>query len=445
MNAWRQWQTFLAAPVDAAALGIFRIVFGAMVAIDGCRFLAHGWVDEYFIAPRYHFTYLYLDFIRPWPGRGMVVHFAVLIAAAALVSAGLWTRAASVVLFFAYAYVLFLEQSIFMNHYYLIMLLAFLLASMPVERAFALDRWRRPDLPAVVPRWCVLLLRFQLFVVYFYGAIAKLNADWLRGEPMYSAIVHHAPDVPDIAHLLPPRFLAYFIAHAGIAIDAVVPICLCLRRARWLGFGVAVAFHVLNALFLRIGIFSYLMIGAITIFFDPDWPRRFARASRRTPHPAFPAAPPRPTWPGLIALHLWVLAQLLIPLRHYVYPGPVSWTEEGHRFAWHMKLRQKRSEIAITATDPATGRTWTIDPAADLRPRQLRKLHTFPDILLQYVHFKRDELRAQGIDPVITVDWRCSLNYRPYQRLVDPTANLAAVERSLRPARWILPLDVEQF
>jgi hypothetical protein len=43
----------------------------------------------------------------------------------------------------------------------------------------------------------------------------------------------------------------------------------------------------------------------------------------------------------------------------------------------------------------------------------LRKLYTFPDMLLQYVHYKRDELRAQGIrDPIITVDWRCELTAR---------------------------------
>jgi vitamin K-dependent gamma-carboxylase len=69
------------------------------------------------------------------------------------------------------------------------------------------------------------------------------------------------------------------------------------------------------------------------------------------------------------------------------------------------------------------------------------KLRTAPDLLLQYVHAQRDRLRAAGVaDPVITVDWWCSLNGRPPQRLVDPAVNLAAVERSWRPAPWILPL-----
>jgi hypothetical protein len=107
-----------------------------------------------------------------------------------------------------------------------------------------------------------------------------------------------------------------------------------------------------------------------------------------------------------------------------------------------MKLRKKNSLVAIRAQDPVTGRRWDIDPRADLRPRQLRKLGTFPDIMLQYVHHHRDRLRAQGMsDPIITVDWFCSLNGRPYQRLIDPHVNLAAVDRSWRHVPWIVPLS----
>jgi vitamin K-dependent gamma-carboxylase len=437
----QRWIDYLSAPVDAASLGVFRIVLGAMIAWDAVRFWQFGWIDEYYILPKWHFTYLYFDWVRPWPGIGMYVHFAALFVCAVLVALGLYFRPAIVLLFLAYTYVFLLEKSVYMNHYYLIALLCFLLIWMQPQRAFALDRRRHPELPSTVPRWNVLLLRVQLFIVYFYGAIAKLNPDWLAGEPMYSEIARRAPDVPQIASHVPPALLAYSIAYGGILFDATVPVLLCFRRTRRIGFVAAALFHLLNDLFLQIGVFSYLMTGAITIFFDPDWPRQLWRRWR-----ALPAVPPRPPapapprrWVGLALLHLYVLAQLFIPLRHWLYPGTVGWTEDGHRFSWHMKLRLKAGAMTITATDPATGRRWTIDPADDLRERQLQKLHTFPDILLQYVHYKRDELRAQGIrDPVITVDWHCSLNGAPPQPLIDPTINLAAEQASIWPARWIV-------
>jgi hypothetical protein len=443
----RRWAEYLCAPVDAASLAIVRIALGIVIAWDAQRYFSFGWIAEYYILPKWTFTYLYFDWVKPWPGDWMYVHFAVLFVAAVLVAAGLYYRVAMGLTFLAYTYVFLLEKSVYMNHYYLIALLCLLLTFMQPQRAFALDRHRFPDLPQTVPRWNVLLLRTQLFIVYFYGAIAKLNPDWLAGEPMYSEIVRSAPEVPAIAGHFPPALLAYAIAYAGIVFDAGVPILLCFRRTRIIGFAMAALFHLLNHVFLNIGLFSYLMTAAITVFFDPDWPRQlWARVRHRgaAAAPRTPAAAPPPRlsprrWTGLALLHLYVLAQLLVPLRHWLYPGEVSWTEEGHRFSWHMKLRKKDGEMTIDVIDPASGRRWQIDPAADLRDRQIRKLHTFPDIVLQYVHYKRDELRAQGIrDPIITVDWRCSLNGAPPQPLIDSTVNLANEPESIWPARWIV-------
>jgi len=436
----RSWLEILDEPVDGASLAVFRIVFGAMVAIDAYRYMSDGWVDEYFVRPSIHFTYLYFDWVRPLPAPWIYAHFYFIGAMGLLVCAGLFYRAATVGLFLSYAYFFLLEQSTYMNHYYLITLVSGFLCVMPAHRCYSIDRLRGATVEQTVPRWSVLLIRFQLFVVYFYGAIAKLNPDWLIGEPMYSQIIARGREIPEIAHLVPPALLSYFIAYAGLAVDAVIPILLVTRGWRWLGFAIAFAFHALNATFLYIGIFSYLMIGAITIFFDYDWPRQLARRlgfSKSSPAIVREGRTP----PALLfALSLYVAFQLLFPFRHLLFPGYVSWTEEGHRFAWHMKLRKKISEITITARDPATGRTWTIDPADELVRRQLRKLGTFPDIMLQYAHHTRDRLRAEGIEsPEIYVDWQCSLNGAPPAPLSDPKVDLAKVERTWRHADWILP------
>lgn len=440
---WARWQRTLLTPVDAASVAVFRIAFGAMVAIDALRYLfSGGKIDEHFIRPVQHFTYLYFDFVQPLPGRWMYTFFWVLFTFAVLVSIGLFYRVAIVLLFLAYSYFFLLEQAIYMNHYYLIALIAFLLIWMPAHRAFSIDCRLRDLGPPLVPFAAVAVLRFQLLVVYSYGAIAKLNPDWLRGEPMYSILLGNSAEVPEIARIIPAQVLAYGIAIGGIIADAAIPLLLAFRRTVMIGFVYACIFHILNAIFLNIGIFSYLAMAAITIFFAPDWPRRWIGRDARPTVPATAFALDPSLRRMLVALHLYMAFQLLFPFRHLLFPGVVSWTEEGHRFAWHMKLRRKHSFIAIHAQDPATGRRWNIDPRDDLRARQMRKLGTFPDIVLQYVHHHRDRLRAEGIrDPVITVDWFCSLNGRPYQRLVDPTVNLAAVERTWRRSPWILPLS----
>lgn len=443
-SAIRRWFALLFLPVDAASLAVFRIVLGVAVATESLLYLHAGWVDVLYMQPTIHFTYLHLDFVHPWPGPWMHVHFWVMTGLGLLFAAGCWYRVSSALLFVAYTYVFLLEQAAYMNHHYLIVLLTFLLMLMPAERAYSLDRLRNRRLPTTVPRWNVWILRYQLALVYLFGGVAKLNADWLHGEPMHSILSEWLVAWPTLSSFVPATLIAYLIAYGGIVTDFAIPMLLCVPRTFRVGFVAAVIFHGLNAVFLRIGVFSYLMVGAILIFLPPDWPRRLrvwlARPQQVLRSPTVSSlgdlSPSR--WGTALFIHLYVLAQLLIPLRHLLYPGPVAWSEEGHRFAWRMMLRNKRSEITITALDPATGQAWSIDPSQDLTARQLAKLQIFPDILLQYVHHHRDRLRREGVaNPVIHVHWLCSLNGGPPRPLVDPSINLAAEPRTLRPARWI--------
>lgn len=192
-----------------------------------------------------------------------------------------------------------------------------------------------------------------------------------------------------------------------------------------------------------IGVFTFLMMSATMLFDEPDLPRRLFRQP-----PAVLVLEPRDAQPrhrstvvGLLALYLAV--QALLPLRHVLYPGPVSWTEEGHRFSWHMKLRSKRGKLRVFVTDPATGRTWKATPSDDLTPRQMTKMSSRPDMIVQYVRFLRDKLEASGIaNPIIKVDAMISLNRRPFQLAIDPAVDLASEPLLvLGHARWLMPLD----
>jgi hypothetical protein len=69
----------------------------------------------------------------------------------------------------------------------------------------------------------------------------------------------------------------------------------------------------------------------------------------------------------LALLTLWASVQLLVPLRHYVIPGSVHWTEEGHRYSWYMLLRQKYGTVFFEVTDPSVGHSWRVNPLSTLR------------------------------------------------------------------------------
>jgi hypothetical protein len=142
---------------------------------------------------------------------------------------------------------------------------------------------------------------------------------------------------------------------------------------------------------------------------------------------------------GLLAAYLVV--QILLPLRHFLYPGNVSWTEEGHNFAWHMKLRTKSGEAIFTVTHPETGQTWTIRPEAYLKSHQVTKMSTKPDLILQFAHYLAELKRREGFENVeVRARAMVSLNGREPQLLINPNVDLAKEEVSLLPTPWIVPL-----
>lgn len=144
---------------------------------------------------------------------------------------------------------------------------------------------------------------------------------------------------------------------------------------------------------------------------------------------------------GLIGL--WLAFQVLFPLRHQLYSGNPSWTEQGHRFAWQMKLRDKSAIATFFVRDPATGREWHVTPDEYLLPHQADAMESRPDMILQFAHHLARVWAHQHRIPGVEVRARvcASLNGRKPALLIDPERNLARVERSLRPADWILPLE----
>lgn len=430
----------LFSPVDASTLGAFRILFGAVMLWETLRYFVEGRILRYYVEPSFLFAYELFPFVAPWPGDGMYVHFALMAVFALGILLGFHTRLATLLFGLAYTYVFLLDKAQYNNHYYLIILLSLLMVVVRAGRWASIDQWRRPE-PAVVPLWNLLLLRAQIFLVYFYAGVAKLNADWLGGEPMRSWLAARS-SYPVLGRFFESEAAAYFFSWGGALFDLSIGFLLLSRRTLPIAFAAILFFNLTNHWLFDIGVFPYLMICATILFDEPDVPRRFLGGSA-PPLVADPAdARPRHRTVVLALCGAYLAVQALLPLRHLLYPGPVSWTEEGHRFSWHMKLRSKRGKVRFWVTDPATGRTWEAEPTADLTPRQIGKMSVRPDMILQYVHHVRDRLRRRGIDPVIRVDARMSLNGRPFQPAIDPTVDLAKEPlRLLAPAPWLVPLD----
>lgn len=136
----------VAAPVDIASLALFRIVFGLLMAVGVIRFMALGWVEEFYILPGFHFTWALFPWVRPWPGALMHLHFATLAVLAFGVALGFHYRACAALFFAGFTYVELIDKATYLNHYYLVSLLSGLLIVLPAHRAWSVDARRRHEL-----------------------------------------------------------------------------------------------------------------------------------------------------------------------------------------------------------------------------------------------------------------------------------------------------------
>ena len=273
-KSWTAVRHWLQSPVDIAILAYFRVAFGAIMLWEMWRYASYGWISRYWIEPSFNFTYLGFEWVRPWPGIGMYVHFGVMAVLTLFIMLGLWYRLSSVLFLLGFSYIFLLEQAQYLNHFYLICLIAFIMIFLPAHRAWALDAWRRPDGRSDwMPNWSLWLLRFQIGVPYFFGGVAKLNGDWLRAQPIESWLAART-DFPLIGQFFTEKWMVFGFAYGGLLLDLLVVPFLLWRKTRPFAFAVAVLFHLTNARLFSIGIFPWFMIAATAVFFHPGWPRR---------------------------------------------------------------------------------------------------------------------------------------------------------------------------
>ncbi len=448
-----QWTRRLFAEVDIATLVFFRIVFAASILTEVIKHLGGGWIKAYYIDPVVHFTFFGFGWVRPVPDEWLYVIVWAIGAFALLMLFGAFYRISAIMVFLGWTYMFLLDQATYRNHYYLLSLMALLMIFIPAHRALSIDAWLRPKLRIdTAPKWSLWLLRAQVGVVYFFAGVAKVNPDWLSGEPI-RAIFTEREHGALIGLLFANPWFVYAFVWGGMLFDLLVVPGLLWRRTRNVAFLAAVGFHLINALVLvKVGVFPWFMLLATTLFLHPSWSRlgglwkswnKHHTAQRSQPSGSTPPArldTAQKVTLGLLSIYMTI--QILLPLRQHLYPGPTAWTHQGHRWSWRMKLDHKVPvEIRFVTINPDTGISSEIPAARMLPPWQRWVMATKPDMILQFAHYCYQRQKAGGYDYEIRAHITVSLNGREPQLLIDPNVDLAKVERNLWPAKWILPQD----
>ncbi|HEX9904844.1 MAG TPA: HTTM domain-containing protein [Propylenella sp.] len=438
-------------PVSAQSLAVLRMAFGLIMAYDVWRFFHYDRIHRYYVEPEFWFTYYGFGWVKPLPDP--YIHYAWFLVGvlAVLVAAGLFYRMAIVGFTLLFSYFFLLHKAQYLNHFYMVILFAGLLCLLPAHRAYPLDAILFPRRRSeTVPRWSVWALRTQTEIILIYAGLVKITEDWLKLEPLGMWLRRHAEDIP-FGQLLYYAWVIALGAYGTIALHLVGAPMLLFRRTRLPTFIVYCCFHLINAFFFNIGVFPWLTIAVTTIFFAPNWPQLFARwllerfqALPPPPEPVHPPAP-QPTWAtrGLVGvLVAWMALQVLIPLRLALYPGEVRWAGEGHRFAWRMRMYDRKARGYFEVVDPQSGERWDVEPTEYLTDRQARIMLTRPDMILQFAHYLESVAAGMGYGDVkVYAHVEMSLNGREYQPLVEADVDLTTRHTSpWRAADYITEL-----
>lgn len=439
----RAFQRKLDSPVDILPLAVFRIAFGMLMLFSSVRFVLNGWVDAIYIQPKFHFSYLGFAWLQPLAGEPMLLVYAALIILALLIMIGLAYRISILLFFLLFTAVELIDQATYLNHYYFISLISFLLIFLPANRALSLDvllhrRLWRP----YVPYWCIFVLKLQLALVYFFAGFAKLNADWLlHGLPMGIWLKGNT-DMPIIGSIFDYAWVALAMSWAGAFYDLTIPIWLAWRKTRLIAYLTVIVFHLTTAMLFPIGVFPWVMIASTLVFFSGDDFRSILRGAGRViaalPRKPYSATPRLTTRVAVILMAFFVL-QLVMPLRHYLYPGDVNWTMEGYRFAWRVLLNEKAGFATFYVVDHTLGRRQVVLASDHLTEQQARHMAYQPDMILQFAHYlgENNPFNPQH-DIAVYAEVYVSHNGRPSKLLVNPRQNLLEVPRDIFSNDWVL-------
>ncbi|HEY8252848.1 MAG TPA: HTTM domain-containing protein, partial [Burkholderiales bacterium] len=246
-----------------------RVMFGVIMLVECWRFWSKGWIERHYIAPEFFFKYYGFEWVQAWPGDGMYWHFAALAVLALLITLGVFYRAATVLFFLAFTYIFLLDQARYLNHFYLVILISVALMVIPA-----------PHLRSPTPAWAIWLFRLQFEVMYIYAGIVKVNADWLRLEPMGMWLARR-DDFLLLGDLFQQDWVVAVASYGAIALHIIGAPLLLWKVTRGWVMVIYFAFHLMNHFMFNIGIFPWVAMAGTLIFLEPDWPRRAYRATKQ--------------------------------------------------------------------------------------------------------------------------------------------------------------------
>ena len=435
---------------NAAPLAIFRLFFGLMMFASILRFWAKGWIEKLYLVPKFHFSYFGFSWVKPI-GDYTYLLFIICGVSAIFVAIGYKYRVAIITFFLSFLYIELMDKTTYLNHYYFISIVSFLLIFLPANAYFSLDAFVQKKQYKLVPKWTIDSIKLMLVIIYLTAGFVKLNSDWLFRAMPLKIWLPSKYDLPFIGeNLMQQNWFHFAMSWSGMLYDLAIPFLLLYKRTRFVAFLFVVFFHVFTRLLFPIGMFPYIMIVSALIFFDATLHNKIINLIKKHIIKSKTILLLEPNFhfsklKSKVVLSLFAVffaIQMLLPWRSLLYPGELFWTEEGYRFSWRVMLMEKAGSTNFKIVNLNSGASFRVNNTDFLTSFQEKQMSYQPDFILEYAHFLGDHFTKQGYNNVgVFATSYVALNGRLSTRFINEKVDLYQQKVSFTHKKWILPFQ----
>ena len=421
------------------------------MTISIIRFCLKGWIQLLYIEPSFHFSFFGFEWVKPLEEYTYVL-FAVCAVSAFFVAIGYKYYISIITFFLSFTYIELMDKTTYLNHYYFVSILSFLMIFLPANASYSLDSYLKNQSYRYTPKWCVDSIKLLLFIVYFYAGLAKINSDWLlEAQPLKIWLTTGSYDLPLIGNnIMQKEWFHYFMSWGGMFYDLLIPFILLYSRTRIYGFLLVVFFHIFTVILFPIGMFPYIMIVSSLIFFSSKTHKKLLdfvlkpAINRLNNLKQVNAVHIKRKKLAISIVFVFFIIQFIFPFRYAFYPGELFWNEQGYRFSWRVMLMEKRGYTTFKIVDKEKGKSFYVMNDEFLTEFQERQMSFQPDFILEYAHHLGDHYKELGYNNIeVYADSYVALNGRMSKRFVDPKVDLLKEKRGFNNKKWILPLNEE--
>ena len=445
--------SYLSKTYDSSPIIVFRIGFGLLMLISLIRFWSNGWIEELYINPKFHFSYYGFEWVKPL-GDFTYVLFLICGLSSIFIALGYKYRFSIILFFLSFTYIELMDKTTYLNHYYFISVLSFLMIFLPLNIRFSIDSYQRKISYNKVPYWTIDSIKLLITIVYLFAGIAKINSDWLFKAMPLKIWLTSKYDLPLIGEtIMHKEWFHYLMSWGGMFYDLLIPFLLLISFTRGFAFLLVVFFHVFTVILFPIGMFPYIMIFSALIFFSSKFHEKiiynisnFLNKLIKSKkifkfYNTYKIKNTKILYPVIV---LFFIFQITFPLRNLLYEGELFWNEKGYRYSWRVMLMEKMGYTTFKVNDLDSGKSFYINNSDFLTPFQEKQMSFQPDFIIEFAHFIGDHYKLSGIKNLsVNADSFVALNGRKSQRFIDPEINLYLEKRSLKNYNWILPFEDE--